>query len=196
MQSLSLLCLSCNASLSLSDPAAQESFLSSCTATKLQPSCQLLTHLSPLPLCTASISLSLWLRLRLLHSCTVADWGPCTPQHLLRDAKLVATPDDSAPAHPLASCLMVLFNAAFSTGQALWSLKTALVTPFLKLGNATDTANRPPSVSEPISMTTCRYHGGAPCPVHRAAAAAIHHPHILLARAWHHPFCLHPSACH
>ena len=47
---------------------------------------------------------------------------------------------------------MVLFNAAFSTKQAPWSLNTFLVTPVLKHGNATDTANyRPLSVSEAIS---------------------------------------------
>ena len=36
---------------------------------------------------------------------------------LLRYAKLVATPDDQAPLHLLAPCLVVLCNAAFSTGQ-------------------------------------------------------------------------------
>ena len=36
---------------------------------------------------------------------------------LLRYAQLVATPDDPAPAQLLAPCLVVLFNAAFTTGQ-------------------------------------------------------------------------------
>jgi len=108
----------------------------------MQPSCQLLTRHSPLPLRTASISLSLWLRLRLAYSsCTMAGQEPCT-----------ATPDDPAPAHLLAPCLLVLFNAAFSTGQVPKSWKTSLVTPVFKHGDATDTANyRPISVGEPIS---------------------------------------------
>ena len=36
---------------------------------------------------------------------------------LLRYAKLVPTPEVPAPAHLLAPCLVVLFNAAFSIGQ-------------------------------------------------------------------------------
>ena len=57
-----------------------------------------------------------------------------------------------APAHLLAPCLVVLFNAAFTTGQVPQSWKTSLVTPVFKHGDATDTANyRPISVGEPIS---------------------------------------------
>jgi len=85
---------------------------------------------------------------------------------LLRYAKLVATPDDPAPApahllapcllvspaHLLAPCLLVLFNAAFSTRQVPKSWKTSLVTLVFKHGDATDTANyKPISVGEPIS---------------------------------------------
>ncbi len=36
---------------------------------------------------------------------------------VLHCVQLVATPDDLAPAHLLAPCLLVLFNAAFTTGQ-------------------------------------------------------------------------------
>jgi len=68
------------------------------------------------------------------------------------DPQLVATPDDPAPAHLLVPCLVVLFNAAFSTGQVPQSWKTSEVTPVFKPGDATDTANyRPISVGEPIS---------------------------------------------
>ena len=71
---------------------------------------------------------------------------------LLRYAQLVATPDDPAPAHLLAPCLVMLFNVAFSTGQVPQSWKTSLVTPVFKRGDATDTANyRPISVGAPIS---------------------------------------------
>ena len=71
---------------------------------------------------------------------------------LLRYAKLAATPEDPAPAHLLAPCLLVLFNAAFSTGQVPLSWKASLVTPIFKKGDATDTANyRPIAVGEPIS---------------------------------------------
>ena len=67
---------------------------------------------------------------------------------LLRYAQLVTTPDDPAPAHLLAPCLVVFF----STGQVPQSWKTSLVTPVFKHGHATDTANyRPISVGEPIS---------------------------------------------
>lgn len=71
---------------------------------------------------------------------------------LLRYAKLTATLEDPAPPHLLATCLLVLFNAAFSTVQVPQSWKTSLVTPILKRGDATDTANyRPIAVGEPIS---------------------------------------------
>ena len=70
---------------------------------------------------------------------------------LLRYAKLVPTPEVPAPAHLLAPCLVVLFNAAFSTGQVHQSWKTSLVTPIFKKGDATDTVNyRPISVCKPI----------------------------------------------
>ena len=67
---------------------------------------------------------------------------------LLRYAQLVATPDGPAPAHLLVPCLVVLFDAAFSTGQVAQSWNT----PVFKHGDATDTANYTPiSVGEPIS---------------------------------------------
>lgn len=66
-------------------------------------------------------------------------------------AKLVPTPEAPAPAHLLAPCLVVLFNAAFSTGQVPQSWKTSLVTPIFEKGDATDTVNyRPISVGEPM----------------------------------------------
>ena len=71
---------------------------------------------------------------------------------LLRYAKLVPSPEAPAPAHLLAPCLVVLFNAAFSTGQVPQSWKTSSVTPISKTGDATDTVNyRPISVGEPMS---------------------------------------------
>ena len=71
---------------------------------------------------------------------------------LLRYAQLTATPDDPAPSHLLAPCLLILFNAAFTTGQVPQSWKSSLVTPIFKKGDATDTANyRPMAVGEPIS---------------------------------------------
>ena len=70
---------------------------------------------------------------------------------LLRYAQLPATPEVPAPPHLLAPCLLVLFNAAFSTGQVPLSWKSSLVTPIFKKGDATDTANyRPIAVGEPI----------------------------------------------
>ncbi len=115
-----------------------------------------------------------------LHSGMSGALHGYTP-HLLRDAKLVATPDDSVPTQILTPCLMVLFDAAFSTGQSHQSLNASWVTPVPKYSNATDTAKyRPPSVSE---QAVCQNHGGAPCQVHRGAAAAVHHPDNLSARA-------------
>ena len=71
---------------------------------------------------------------------------------LLRYAQLSADPDMPAPPHLLAPYLLVLFNAAFSSGQVLQSWKSSLVTPIFKKGDATDTANyRPIAVGEPIS---------------------------------------------
>ena len=66
---------------------------------------------------------------------------------LLRYAKLVATPDDPASAQQLAPCLVVLFNAAFSTGQVPQCWKTSLVTPVFKHADGIDPANY-----RPISM--------------------------------------------
>ena len=75
---------------------------------------------------------------------------------LLRYAKLTADHEDPAPPHLLAPCLLVLFNAAFRTGQIPQSWKTSLVTPIFKKGHATDTANYRPvlvpiAVGEPIN---------------------------------------------
>lgn len=69
---------------------------------------------------------------------------------LLRYARLPFTPDAPVPPHLLAPCLLVLFSAAFSTGQVPQSWKSSLVTPIFKKGD-TDTANyRPIAVGEPI----------------------------------------------
>ena len=67
-------------------------------------------------------------------------------------ATLTATPEDPSLPHLLAPCLLVLFNAAFSTGQVPQSWKSSLVTPIFKRGDATDTVNYMPiAVGEPIS---------------------------------------------
>ena len=109
-------------------------------------SCQLLTqHSLNQPLTLAEVEVGL----QQLHNGRSGALHGYTSE-LLRYAKLVPSPKVPAPAHLLAPCLVVLFNAAFSTGQVPQSWKTSLVTP--KKGDATDTANyRPISVGEPIS---------------------------------------------
>ena len=141
----------------LHDPAAWDSFLSMLTAPPAQQATQLPPPHTPQPPAPAhSLNQPLTLAeievgLQHLHNGRSGALHGYTSE-LLRYAQLVATPDDPAPAHLLAPCLVVLFNAAFSTGQVPQSWKTSLVTPVFKRGDATDTANyRPISVGEPIS---------------------------------------------
>ncbi len=141
----------------LHDPAAWDSFLSKLTAPPAQRATQLPAPHTPQPPAPAhSLNQPLTLAevevgLQHLHNGRSGALHGYTSE-LLRYAQLVATPDDPAPAHLLAPCLVVLFNAAFSTGQVPQSWKTSLVTPVFKHGDATDTANyRPISVGEPIS---------------------------------------------
>jgi len=141
----------------LHDPAAWDCFLSKLTSPPAQRTTQLPTPHTPQPPAHAhSLNQPLTLAevevgLQQLHNGKSGALHGYTSE-LLRYAKLAATPDDPAPAHLLAPCLVVLFNAAFSTGQVPQSGKTSLVTPVFKHGDATDTANyRPISVGEPIS---------------------------------------------
>ncbi len=141
----------------LHDPTTWDSFLSKLTAPPAQYAAQLPAPHTPQPPAPAhSLNQPLTLAeievgLQQLHNSRSGALHGYTSE-LLRYAKLVATPDDSAPAHLLAPCLLVLFNAAFSTGQVPKSWKTSLVTPVFKHGDATDTANYGPiSVGEPIS---------------------------------------------
>ena len=141
----------------LHDPAAWDCFLSKLTSPPAQRTTQLPTPHTPQPPAHAhSLNQPLTLAevevgLQQLHNGKSGALHGYTSE-LLRYAKLAATPDDPAPAHLLAPCLVVLFNAAFSTGQVPQSWKTSLVTPVIKHGDATDTANyRPISVGEPIS---------------------------------------------
>jgi len=106
----------------LHDPAAWDSFLNKLTAPPAQHATQLPAPHTPQPPAPAhSLNQPLTLdevevglqhlhngRSRALHGYT---------SELLRYAQLVATPDDPAPAQLLAPCLVVLFNAAFTTGQ-------------------------------------------------------------------------------
>ena len=139
----------------LHDPAAWDSFLSKLTAPPAQQATQLpAPHTTQPPAPAHSLNQPLTLAevgLQHLHNGRSGALHGYTSE-LLRYAQRVATPDDPAPAHLLAPCLVVLFNAAFSTGQVPQSWKTSLVTPVFKRGDATDTANyRPISVGEPIS---------------------------------------------
>ena len=75
---------------------------------------------------------------------------------LLRRAQLPATPEVPAPPHLLAPCLLVLFNAAFSTAQVPLSWKSSLVNPIFKKGDATDTANYT-EAQQPRILTQASY---------------------------------------
>lgn len=141
----------------LQHPAAWDSYLSKLTAPPAQSATQLpAPHTAQPPAPAHSLNQPLTLAevevgLQQLHNGRSGALHGYTSE-LLRYAKLVPTPDIPAPAHLLAPCLVVLFNAAFSTGQVPQSWKTSLVTPIFKKGDATDTANyRPISVGEPIS---------------------------------------------
>ncbi len=123
----------------LHDPTTWDSFLSKLTAPPAQYATQLPAPHTPQPPAPAhSLNQPLTLAeievgLQQLHNGTSGALHGYTSE-LLRYAKLVATPDDPAPAHLLAPCLLVLFNAAFSTGQVPKSWKTSLVTPVFKHG--------------------------------------------------------------
>jgi hypothetical protein len=130
----------------LHDPAAWDSFLSKLTAAPAQHATQLPappTSQPPAPAHSLNqpfILAEVEVGLQQLHN------GRSGPLHsytseLLRYAKLMATLDDPVPAHLLAPCLVVLFNAAFSMGQVSQSCKTSLAAPVFKHGGATYTAN-------------------------------------------------------
>ena len=141
----------------LQQPSAWDGFIANLTAAPAQLATQLPAPHTPQPPVPAdSLNQPLTLAeveaaLQRLHNGRSGAMLGYTSE-LLRYAKLAATPEDPAPAHLLAPCLLVLFNAAFSTGQVPLSWKSSLVTPIFKKGDATDTANyRPIAVGEPIS---------------------------------------------
>ena len=141
----------------LQTPAAWDAFLNKLISPPTQHATQLpAPHTAQPPVPAHSLNQPLTLAevevgLQQLHNGRSGALHGYTSE-LLRYAKLVPTPDAPAPAHLLAPCLVVLFNAAFSTGQVPQSWKTSLVTPVFKKGDATDTTNyRPISVGEPIS---------------------------------------------
>ena len=91
----------------------------------LQPNRQFLTQPSTRPCLNQSLVLAeVEVGLQQLHSGRSGALHGYTSD-FLHYAKLVATPDIPALAHLLAPCLVVLFNAAFSTGQVPQSWKTS-----------------------------------------------------------------------
>ena len=141
----------------LQHPAAWDGFIANLTAPPAQHASQLpLPHTAqpPLPATCLNQPIShseVALALQHLHNGRSGAMLGYTSE-LLRYAQLSATLDDPEPLHLLVPCLLVLFNAAFSTGQVPQSWKSSLVTPIFKKGDATDTANyRPIAVGEPIS---------------------------------------------
>ena len=141
----------------LQHPSAWDGFIANLTAPPAQHASQLPPpHTAQPPVPASSLNRPLTLSeveiaLQNLHNGRSPAMLGYTSE-LLRYAKLSATPEDPAPAHLLAPCLLVLFNAAFSAGQVPQSWKSSLVTPIFKKGDATDTANyRPIAVGEPIS---------------------------------------------
>ena len=114
---------------------------------------------------------------------------------LLRYAQLVATPDDPAPAHLLAPCLVVLFNAAFRTGQVPspgrppWSPQFSS----MAMPQTQPTIGQSQWVSQsagytPVSSYSALSHT-------QSSSSCGLPPDRLPARAWHRPSCLRPSAC-
>ncbi|DBB01577.1 TPA: hypothetical protein ACH3X1_000225 [Trebouxia sp. C0004] len=105
----------------LHDPAAWDSFLS-CQHLPTQHATQLpAPHTPPPPAPAHGLNQPLTLAevevgLQRLHNGRSGALYGYTSE-LLRYAQLVAIPNDPAPAQLLAPCLVVLFNAAFSTGQ-------------------------------------------------------------------------------
>jgi len=144
----------------LHDPAVWDSFLSKLTAPSAQHATQLpAPHMPQAPAPAHSLNQPLTLAevevgLQQLHNGRSGALHGYTSE-LLRHAKLVATPDDPEPAHLLAPCLVVLFNAAFSTEQVPQSWKNSLVTQFSSMATpqrqpCLKTGYRPISVGEPI----------------------------------------------
>ena len=107
----------------LHDPATGNSLLSKLTAPPAQQATQLpAPHTPQLPAPAHSLNQPLTLAmvevgLQHLHNGRSGALHSYTSE-LLRYAQLVATLNDPAPAHSLAPCLVVLFNAAFSTMSA------------------------------------------------------------------------------
>ena len=141
----------------LQHPSAWDGFIRNLTAPPAQYASQLpQPHTAQPPVPADSLNQPLTLTeieaaLQSLHNGRSAATLGYTSE-LLRYAKLSTSPEDPAPSHLLAPCLLVLFNAAFSTGQVPQSWKSSLVTPIFKKGDATDTTNyRPIAVGEPIS---------------------------------------------
>jgi len=141
----------------LQHPAAWDGFIANLTAPAAQHATQLpLPHTAQPPLPAACLNQPISqseveTALQHLHNGRSGAMLGYTSE-LLRYAQLSPTPEDPAPPHLLAPCLLVLFNAAFSAGQVPQSWKSSLVTPIFKKGDATDTANyRPIAVGEPIS---------------------------------------------
>ena len=141
----------------LQTPAAWDGYLSSLTAPPAHIADQLPLPHTPQPPAPATCldqpltEAEIEVGLRKLHNGRSGALLGYTSE-LLRYAKLTATEEDPAPAHLLVPCLQLLFNTAFSTGAVPQSWKTSLVTPILKKGDATDTANyRPIAVGEPLS---------------------------------------------
>lgn len=140
--------------LELQHPAAWDAFIAQLTAPPSQYASNLPPPHTSQPLPADSLNQPLTLTevetaLRSLHNGRSAAMLGYTSE-LLRYAQLSATPEMPVPPHLLAPCLLVLCNAAFSTGRVPLSWKSSLVTPIYKKGDATDTANyRPIAVGEP-----------------------------------------------
>ncbi|KAL3141739.1 hypothetical protein ABBQ32_004421 [Trebouxia sp. C0010 RCD-2024] len=106
----------------LQHPAAWDSFIAKLTMLPLQHATQLpASHAGQRPAPATSLNQPLTLAevelaLQRLHNGRSAAILGYTLE-LLRYAKLSATPEAPAPPHLLAPCLLVLFNAACSTGQ-------------------------------------------------------------------------------
>ena len=106
----------------LQDPAAWDTFLSKLKLPPTQHASQLPalhTAQSPVPAHRLNQPLNLAEvedGSQQLHNGRSGALHGCTSE-LLRYAKLVPTPEVPATAHLLAPCLVVLFNAAFSSGQ-------------------------------------------------------------------------------
>ena len=138
----------------LHDPAAWDSFLSKLTAPPAQRATQLPAPHTPQPPAPAHnlnqplILAEVEVGLQHLHNGRSGALHGYTSE-LLCYAQLEATPDDLAPAHLLAPCLVVLFSLQHRAGDPVLE---DLLSPGFKHGDATDIHNnRPISVGEPSS---------------------------------------------